>query len=236
MLNYIWIGLILVGLFVAVGNDIVDEVQNPYRNGQPFVGVIQVTKTPSGVRQSWEGDLVVASDYFNSFYGAQRTQEAIRQPVTVSVSADGAASLAIHISDASPSWWRQVAKSAGSKDRLLGNVLEFSVSEDRSSARVQVVLESIRFVKLKSVTQASLDYAALAVNIALGLIGIMALWLGVMKVAEEAGLLQVLTRMLTPLTKRLFPDVPPDHPAVGAIIMNIAANMSASATQPPLSD
>jgi spore maturation protein A len=44
-------------------------------------------------------------------------------------------------------------------------------------------------------------------------------------VAEEAGLLKVLTRLLTPLTKRLFPDVPPDHPAVGSMIMNIAANM-----------
>jgi spore maturation protein A len=46
-----------------------------------------------------------------------------------------------------------------------------------------------------------------------------------LKVAEEAGLLRVVTRMLTPITKRLFPDVPPDHPAVGAMIMNIAANM-----------
>jgi len=44
-------------------------------------------------------------------------------------------------------------------------------------------------------------------------------------VAEEAGLLRVLTRLLTPVTRRLFPDVPPDHPAMGAIIMNTAANM-----------
>ncbi|MBI3579986.1 MAG: nucleoside recognition protein [Ignavibacteriales bacterium] len=64
-----------------------------------------------------------------------------------------------------------------------------------------------------------------AVDIALGLIGIMALWLGIMKVAEEAGLLKIVTRMLTPVTKRLFPEIPPDHPAVGAMIMNIAANM-----------
>jgi spore maturation protein SpmA len=46
-----------------------------------------------------------------------------------------------------------------------------------------------------------------------------------MKVAEEAGLLRALTRVLTPMTSRLFPDVSPDHPAVGAMIMNIAANM-----------
>ncbi|MEK6756660.1 MAG: nucleoside recognition domain-containing protein, partial [Bacteroidota bacterium] len=93
------------------------------------------------------------------------------------------------------------------------------------TAVVQMVLEPIRFVKLKAVTQAALDYASTAVTIALGLIGIMALWLGVMKVAEEAGLLRVVTRMLAPITKRLFPDVPADHPAIGAMIMNIAANM-----------
>jgi spore maturation protein A len=80
-------------------------------------------------------------------------------------------------------------------------------------------------MKTKAVTQAALDYASTAVTIALGLIGIMALWLGVMKVADEAGLLKIVTRMLTPVTKRLFPEIPPDHPAVAAMIMNIAANM-----------
>jgi spore maturation protein A len=90
---------------------------------------------------------------------------------------------------------------------------------------VRFVFESIRFVKLRAVTQAALDYASTAVTISLGLIGIMALWLGVMKVAEEAGLLRIVTRVLTPVTRRLFPEVPPDHPAVSSMIMNIAANM-----------
>ena len=80
-------------------------------------------------------------------------------------------------------------------------------------------------MKLKAVTAAALDYAAAAVNISIGLIGVMALWLGVMKVAEAAGLLKVITRILAPLTRRLFPDVPQDHPALAAMIMNIAANM-----------
>jgi spore maturation protein A len=99
------------------------------------------------------------------------------------------------------------------------------LNAEGQTAQVRVLFEPIRFVKLRAVTQAALDYAATAVTIALGLIGIMALWLGVMKVAEEAGLLKILTRMLTPVTRRVFPDVPPDHPAVGAMIMNIAANM-----------
>ena len=225
MQNYIWIGLIIIGLLVAVGNDITDEISNPYRNGQPFEATLMVKKSPSGLRATWEGDIVATPQAFNAYYGASRAAEQIAQPVNITTGADGAASLTMMITDASPAWWREMAKSASSKDRLIGRVVQFVPAVDQQTARVQVVFESIRFVKLRAVTQAALDYAGLAVNIALGLIGIMALWLGVMKVAEEAGLLQVLTRVLTPVTKRIFPEVPPDHPAVGAMIMNIAANM-----------
>ncbi|MBM4167571.1 MAG: nucleoside recognition protein [Ignavibacteria bacterium] len=124
-----------------------------------------------------------------------------------------------------PAIWKEFAKYASTKDKLTATVQSLVASEDGRTAKVRFVREPIRFVKFKAVTQAALDYAAIAVNIAIGLIGIMALWLGVMKVAEAAGLIRSLTRLLTPLTKRLFPDVPPDHPAVGAMIMNIAANM-----------
>jgi spore maturation protein SpmA len=63
------------------------------------------------------------------------------------------------------------------------------------------------------------------VTLALGLIGIMALWLGVMRLAEHAGLIQTIARALRPLLRRLFPEVPEDHPAMGSMVMNIAANM-----------
>jgi spore maturation protein A len=118
-----------------------------------------------------------------------------------------------------------MARAGAAKDRLLAEVRTFALLEDGQRAAVTFVWEPIRFVKLRAVTQAALDYAGIAVTIAIGLIGIMALWLGVMKVAEEAGILKIVTRALTPLTRRLFPDIPSDHPAVGAIIMNIAANM-----------
>ncbi len=67
--------------------------------------------------------------------------------------------------------------------------------------------------------------AADAVTLALGLVGVMALFLGLMKVAEEAGLLLVIARTLRPLMTRLFPSVPADHPAMGAMIMNLSANV-----------
>jgi spore maturation protein A len=67
--------------------------------------------------------------------------------------------------------------------------------------------------------------AKTAVTLAIGLIGIMALWLGIMKIAEQAGLIAKLAALLKPVTTRLFPDVPADHPAMGAMIMNISANI-----------
>ena len=75
-----------------------------------------------------------------------------------------------------------------------------------------------------AVAKASVESAKGAVEIALGLIGIMTLWLGVMRIAEKAGLIQILGRLLRPFSRLLFPEVPPDHPAIGAMIMNIAAN------------
>jgi spore maturation protein A len=79
--------------------------------------------------------------------------------------------------------------------------------------------------KLGQVTTAAIDAAKLGVEIAIGLIGIMALWLGIMKVAEEAGAVRILGTIVRPITKRLFPTIPKEHPAIGAMIMNIAANM-----------
>ncbi|MEY2546864.1 MAG: hypothetical protein QOG48_1981 [Verrucomicrobiota bacterium] len=78
---------------------------------------------------------------------------------------------------------------------------------------------------LKDVTNGALDGAKTAVTIALGLVGVMALWLGVMRLAERAGLVQRIARGLLPLMQRLFPDVPHDHPAMGSMLMNMAANM-----------
>jgi spore maturation protein SpmA len=75
------------------------------------------------------------------------------------------------------------------------------------------------------VTEASLGSAKSAVELAIGLIGQMTLWLGLVGVLREAGLLRSVARVLKPVMSRLFPEVPPEHPAMGAMIMNIAANV-----------
>lgn len=80
--------------------------------------------------------------------------------------------------------------------------------------------------QMQEVTTAAFDSCKTAVmTIALPLAGVMALWLGVMRLAEKSGLMHALARALRPLMTRLFPDVPAEHPAMGSMIMNMAANM-----------
>jgi len=78
---------------------------------------------------------------------------------------------------------------------------------------------------IEIVTKAALDSANDAVKISIGLIAIMTFWLGIMKLAEEAGLIRLLARLVRPVMRFLFPSVPKDHPAMGAIVMNLSANI-----------
>ena len=75
------------------------------------------------------------------------------------------------------------------------------------------------------VTEASLSAAKASVDLAIGLVGQMALWLGMMGIVREGGLMRSIARGLRPLMRRLFPEVPEDHPAMGSMILNLAANM-----------
>ncbi|MDF1564291.1 MAG: nucleoside recognition domain-containing protein [Deltaproteobacteria bacterium] len=79
--------------------------------------------------------------------------------------------------------------------------------------------------RMEETTAGAVGGAADAVTLAIGLVGIMALWLGLMKVAEAAGLVNLLARGVRPLMRWLFPEVPEGHPAHAAMVLNIAANM-----------
>jgi spore maturation protein SpmA len=79
---------------------------------------------------------------------------------------------------------------------------------------------------MKDIGDASLNSARTAVELSFGLVGQMAMWLGFMRVLQQAGLMRSIGNALRPIMRRLFPDVPSDHPAMGAMIMNLAANMA----------
>jgi len=75
------------------------------------------------------------------------------------------------------------------------------------------------------VTQAAFEGAATGVTVCFGLISVLVFWMGVMKLAEESGLVKVISRILGPVVSYLFPDVPKNHPAMGYILSNMSANL-----------
>ncbi len=91
--------------------------------------------------------------------------------------------------------------------------------------RQLMVPAGLAVLPMESLGNAAVKAAEAAVTMGLGLVGSMALFLGLMKVAEAAGLMTILARLLRPLLHRLFPQVPPEHPAMGAMVMNVAANV-----------
>jgi len=89
---------------------------------------------------------------------------------------------------------------------------------------VGIVVSTFRG-NVSQVTESALKAAELGVEVAIELIGVMSLWLGIMHIAEKAGLVQSLAKLFGPLIKKLFPSLKPDSKAFGPIIMNLCANM-----------
>lgn len=86
------------------------------------------------------------------------------------------------------------------------------------------VLVGIFTGNIQGITDTAISSAGTAVTLSLEMIGVMALWLGLMKIAEEAGMVKALGKTMKPLMVKLFPEVPADHPAMGSIVANMAAN------------
>ena len=79
--------------------------------------------------------------------------------------------------------------------------------------------------KIELVTAAALNGAKDAIAVCFGMISVLAFWLGMMRIAQDAGLLDKLAKLFRPIARFLFPNVPPDHPAMGYILSNISANL-----------
>ncbi len=224
MLNYIWVALIILGVGAALTTDIINSSTNRYKNGTPFNITIsfneKIDVLPEGKQPA---KIQVTSSSYNNFYN-DRISSDLEFDAVVKINKDLTTGfISVKIDNNFPPIWKEMAASGG-KDELTGSI---KVKEriHENSFKAEVIFEAISFTKMKDVTNAVLEYAGTAVTIALGLIGIMALWLGVMKVAEEAGLIKIIARSLKPFTKRLFPEIPSDHPAMSSMIMNISANM-----------
>ena len=228
MLNYIWLGLIVIGVLVAVVSDVRDLKSDRFQNDTEILVTINLEPSvdfllTSG--QHYPCTIVITSKEYAVAYGVG-TPEAgdVIQKGVLTASDDDRGLLTITMDEHTPAAWKERVSFQKNASTLLARVRW--ESHDQSTGQARISFDPIKFVKMNAVTNDGIiKYAKTAVELAIGLIGIMALWLGIMKIAEQSGLVAQLAGLLKPLTTRLFPDVPPDHPAMGAMIMNIAANM-----------
>jgi spore maturation protein SpmA len=224
MLNYIWFTLLLLGIGTAITVDLVDTSTNKYRNGEPLYVLVKFDNSKYDSIKPTSANLRISKTVFNDFYDT-KFQDDVEQNIQLTFNAKEKSFTAFfEVSEKSPSIWKEMAKASGKENDLTGKILLRS-KLDSVFYTGTFYSESISFSKMKEVTNSAIEYAANGVKIALGLIGIMALWLGIMKIAEESGLVKIIAKGVRPITKFLFPDVPQDHPAIGSMIMNISANM-----------
>ena len=206
MLNYIWAGLIISSFVFALGSDASDLATDRYRNGRPLP--VQVA-FPAGADSSARSvPVVIRVDGVqgrpaDSYPGTlRRTQEGMQLRFAAGATyPEPLASIA------------RVSKSRD--DELQGRLVDGT----------GVVFQPVYFVKLNAIAAAALDFAKTAAEIALGLIGVLALFMGMLKIAEQAGVIYALVKLVRPVLRPIFPELPPDHPALGMIALNMAANM-----------
>lgn len=224
MLNYVWLALLFLGIVSATYLDISDFSSNKYNNNKPLSAEIYFNSEDVKDSEKISALLKISSNNFAGFY-KNDLNEQVETTINLSpADKEGNRQFFIVVSDKSPKIWKEIAPLAGKDNDLSGKII-LKKQVDKNIYSAQLYFEEISFVWLKKVTNDAIKIAQTAVEIALGLIGIMALWLGVMKVAEEAGLIKIIAGALKPITKRLFPEVPHDHPAIGSMVMNISANM-----------
>ena len=225
MLNWVWLSLIILGISSALYIDINDISTNKYHNNETVpVEIIFNQQFNPDTTASYNATVLITAAMYNKIYH-DSLQTNVSLPVIVNVNSEkNSRTVVVMVDNSAPALFQMMAKTSGDENKIIAKMEGYS-SISASTIKAKIIFEEISFVKLKEVTNQTINYAGIAVKIALGLIGIMALWLGVMKVADEAGLIKKLANFIKPLTRKLFPDVPPDHPAVGAMIMNISANM-----------
>lgn len=226
MLNYIWLSLIVIGLIFALVIDISDITTDKFRNGKEMQIFLSCEDTFLATQKGNEFSckIIISAQNLTKFYGFEFKND-LQQNAKVKVIDENSASIVIILDDSSPEIWKEHYRAQRNQEPFLKGKIIFE-DNPGNLFKASLVLDPVKFIKMNSVTNDGLvKYARTAVEISIGLIGLIAFWLGLMKIAEASGLIKKLASVLKPITVRLFPDVPPEHPAMGAMIMNISANI-----------
>ncbi len=185
--------------------------------------MIFMTPQQTGTETEWTSSFdmtttsgaAVSKSYFEKFYNVNiESNEILKFSASLNDN-----SIQIKLDDSTPQLWKTIARSAGDEKQITAQIV------NRNGSNLSVLLPTTSLVKTKAVLDAIVSYSGTAVEIAIALVGVMAFWLGIMKLAEDSGLIRIISRILLPVMTWIFPDVPPDHPAIGAMIMNIAASV-----------
>ncbi len=227
MLNYIWGGLIIVSLVFALASDTGDLLHDTYRNGQALPVEIRLDRPYDAEARRQPATLGIDSLAFRQFYGVEEGTPDSAYAATLRTSETGGLELLLPDADAAlPAPLDAIRDETNPRDHVLqGTLRDVRLSADRTVARAGLVFLPVRFVKLNAITTAAMDLAETAVSIALGLIGVLVLFLGLSKIAEAAGIIHAIVRFVRPVLAPLFPEIPKDHPAMGMIALNLAANV-----------
>ncbi len=224
MLNYIWAGLIISSFAFALGHDIRDISVDRYRNDQPLAIALALPDGYDPDARRVPVEIRVDPAEYARFYGTAPPATATWNGTLVQT--QEGVQLRFAAGASLPQPLATIAGVSRSRDGELQGVLAgFGPAAGQTVAQAGIVFERVRFVKLNAIAAAALDFAETAAEIALGLIGVLALFLGLLKIAEEAGVIQALVRVVRPVLRPLFPEVPDDHPALGMIALNLTANV-----------
>jgi len=221
LLNYVWLGLIILGFISALYIDTSDKITNRFKNDVPLSCNIRFNNSNEKTNKI---KVIVSSENFSKFYSTSVSNDIIVEGKLNAKLSENEYLISIPSTQNLPKIWKEMVSSLGKENALTARLKIISnVEEDNYLAKLTI--SNVEFITLKKITNESIKIAGVAVEIAIGLIGIMAMWLGVMKIAEEAGLIKNIAKFIRPLTKKIFPEVPPNHPAIGSMVMNISANM-----------
>ena len=220
MLNYIWAGLIVSSFLFAIGYDVRDISADRYRNGRPLPVVLSFPDGYDPAARKVPVAIRIEPAQYASFYGVDQAPDSSYSGYLLQTK-EGA-QLRFAAGSKLPEPLASIAKVSRSRDEeLQGRLVEVPAVGGPAS----VVFEPVRFVKLNAIASAAIDFAKTGAEIALGLVGVLALFLGLLKIAEDSGIVYALVKLVRPILRPLFPDVPPDHPALGMIALNLTANV-----------
>ena len=226
MLNYIWSGLIVFSLIFALTIDTQELVENRFRNETAMPVTVAFPEGYESDARRQPVSIRIDSARYQEFFGVDESPAASYEGTLIQTQ-DGR-QLQFGPDSSLPEPLETIRSfHASDENNALRGTLQSLPTASAGVEQVQTAIqfEPVRFRKMNDIAQAALNFAETAASLALGLIGILGLMLGLVKIGEEAGLVHALAGFVRPLLSPLFPNVPEGHPALANITLNLLANV-----------